>query len=440
MKRIMSLVLSAVMIAGILAGCSNATKTETTAAPETSAAAGATTAATEATEAVADKSGESVEFMTGTAIDTKLYIKYQEMADAFTAANPKAAKIELIPSSTDHEGEVKTRLAGGNIPDMWMTHGWSLGRYSEYLLDLKDQPWAMDLNPALDSVMLGKGGELYALPINLDIAGILYNADVLEAAGYKAEDITTWEQFMACCDAINANGINPIYNAGKDRWPTGLYIDWIAPGAFEQADLDSMLAGTFVADKYQMALDMVQQFKDKNYFNKDYSSATVDDMSKALAQGKTGFGIVMNFALVAAFDYNPDANLGFMQIPAFSADKAPYYVAGEKDAIGVAKDGKNVDTCLAFLEFLAQPENLGALATSTGQVAGLTTATADLGKLTPSVEAAAKYGSVPYFDRVYMPGGAWDAIVATTEMVVTGQKPVSDAMSQIQSEFETLYK
>lgn len=437
MKRIASLIISAIMVASIFSGCNNAKKTETTVSPDTSTAAGVTS---ESTEAVTDKGNESVEFMTGTAIDTNLYIKYQEMADAFAAANPMAAKIELIPSSIDHEGEIKTRLAGGNIPDMWMTHGWSLGRYSEYLLDLKDQPWAMDLNPALNSVMLGKSGELYALPINLDIAGILYNADVLAAAGYKAEDITTWEQFMDCCDKILANGINPIYNAGKDRWPTGLYVDWIAPGAFDEADLDSMLAGTFVANKYQMALDMVQQFKDKDYFNKDYSSATVDDMSKALAQGQTGFGIVMNFALVAAFEYNPDANLGFMQIPAFSTAKAPYYVAGEKDAIGIAKDGQNVDTCIAWLEFLAQPENLSALATSTGQVAGLTTATAELGKLEASVEAAAKYDSVPYFDRVYMPGGSWDAIVATTEMVVTGQKPVSDAMRQIQSEFETLYK
>ena len=46
---------------------------------------------------------------------------------------------------------------------MWMAHGWSLGRYSEYLLDLSDQAWAGDVSPLLTDLMFGEGGELCAI-------------------------------------------------------------------------------------------------------------------------------------------------------------------------------------------------------------------------------------------------------------------------------------
>lgn len=421
MKKLLSGMLAVLLLACTLFGC--------TPTPSTGDETGGNTTA-------GGSSSGSIEFMTGTAIDTALFKEYQKMVDAFAAANPDAPTIELIPSSTDHEGEVKTRLAGGNIPDMWMTHGWSLGRYAEYLVDLKDESWAGSVDPLLQDIMFSEDGSIYALPVNVDVSGILYNADVLAAAGYTPEDIKTWDDFMACCDKIKENGQIPIYNSGKDRWPTGLYIDWLAPSYLTAEDNQSFQNGTFVADKYGEMLTMVDTFAKNGYFNPDYSSATSDDIARALAQGETGFAFINNFVLVTAYEYAPEGNMGFMPIPNVSGD--PYYVCGEKDAIGVAKDGEHVDTCLKFLEFLAQPENIAALATSSGQMSGLTTATADLGALAPSFEQTKNYPGVPYFDRVYMPSGSWDAIVATAEMVVTGQSSVEDALAQIEKEYNTL--
>lgn len=430
MKKAIALSLCGVMLASALAGCSGG-------AAGTSGGTDTTQETAAGTENANKGSGDSIEFMTGTAIDTALYKEYEKMVEAFAEANPDAPAIELVPSSTDHEGEVKTRLAGGNIPDMWMTHGWSLGRYSEYLVDLKDQAWAADVDPLLQDIMFSEEGSIYALPINVDVSGILYNGDVLAEAGYAPEDIKTWDDFIDCCTKIKENGKVPIYNSGKDRWPTGLYVDWMAPSFMTEEDNQSFADGTFVADKYRQILEMVDTFAKNDFFNPDYSSATSDDISRALAQGETGFAFINNFALVTAYEYAPDANMGFMPIPNVEGGE-PYYVCGEKDAIGVAKDGANVDTCLKFLDFLAQPENIAALASSSGQMSGLTTGKADLGALAPSFEQTKNYPGVPYFDRVYMPSGSWDAIVATAEMVVTGQKSVDDALAQIEKEYNTL--
>ncbi|MEG1946614.1 MAG: extracellular solute-binding protein [Lachnospiraceae bacterium] len=424
MKKGISLLLCIGMVSSLLMGCGTDTST---------------TQEETLQEKKKSKTDETIELMTGTAVDTALYKEYEKMVEGFAKENPEALTIELIPSSTDHEGEVKTRLGGGNIPDMWMTHGWSLGRYSEYLLDLQEQEWAKDVSPLLTDIMFDKNGEIYALPLNIDIAGILYNQDVIEEAGFKVEDIKTWEDFNEVCIAVKANGKIPIYNAGKDRWPTGLYVDWIAPTFFTEEDNQNMLAGNFVADKYSDTLAVVEGFANSDFFNPDYSSATSDDVSRAIAQGDAAFSFIMNFALVTAYEYAPDGNLGFMPIPNANG-KEPYTVCGEKDAIGIAKDGKNVETCVEFLNYLAKPENIAALATSSGQMAGLASASSELGALSKSLENAEKYPGVPYFDRVYMPSGSWDAIVATTEMIVTKQKTLEEAMTQIEKEYDSLIK
>jgi raffinose/stachyose/melibiose transport system substrate-binding protein len=380
----------------------------------------------------------SLEFMTGTSVDSELYVKYEELTDEFSQLNP-GVDIELVPSSTDHEGEVKTRLASGNIPDLWMTHGWSLLRYAEFLMPLQEEEWAGSLNDALKPAMVGEDGSVYALPIDLDIAGLLYNGDVLAEAGWAPEDIVTWDDFNAAAADVKALGKTPIYTAGKDRWPTGLFVNWIAPGAFDDAALEAMLAGDFQADEYQVALDMIAQWRDDALFNPDYSSATSDDISLALAQGDTGFSFLMNFVAVTGFTYNPDANIGFMPIPS-AAGGDPYLIGGEKNAIGVWKDTDSPEAALAYLDFLAAPENLSALAQAAGSAPGLTYATADLGGLQSSFDTyVGAVPTVPYFDRVYMPNGAWDSIVSTAEGVLTNQMAVPDAMAKIESDFDSLF-
>ncbi len=61
-------------------------------------------------------------------------------------------------------------------------------------------------------------------------------------------------------------------------------------------------------------LKRLLKFRDAGYFNADYSTATGDDASLALGQADAGFAFMMNFIAVAAFEYNPEANIGFMPI------------------------------------------------------------------------------------------------------------------------------
>ena len=68
-------------------------------------------------------------------------------------------------------------MSSGDLPDMWVTHGWSVIRYSEYMMDLSDQPWVENIDAGLKDVISNDDGELFILPITQAVAGIMYNKD-----------------------------------------------------------------------------------------------------------------------------------------------------------------------------------------------------------------------------------------------------------------------
>jgi len=379
-----------------------------------------------------------IEFMVWAGVDEALFKVLEELNAEFQKANPGVV-IDMPPAGLDFEGEIRTRLASGNIPDIWSTHGWSVIRYGSFLLPLENESWAANLNPALKPVMVDANGHLYAFPIDLDTAGILYNEDVLTKAGFKAADIKTWDDFKSACDAVVALGKIPIFVTGKDRWTVGAFVDWIIPGIMTNDTCSDLLSGTFTPDEWTKDLELVAGFRDAGYFNPDYSSATLDGAALALASGDTAFCFMMNFVAVAAYEYNPDCNVKFMPVPAFSDGGEPYLIIGEHGAIGIWKDSESVDACKAYVAYLAEDENLKKLATSTGSMAGLTTVTVDLGRLQSSYELTKTVVTVPYFDRVYLPSGAWDSIVSTTEGVVTNQMTIKEAVAKMSETYVSLY-
>ena len=184
---------------------------------------------------------------------------------------------------------------------------------------------------------------------------------------------------------------------------------------------------------------MVQTWQEEGLLNPDYSSATTDDLGRALAEGDTAFIFVQNYLVATALGFNPDADLGYMPIPSESGD--PFLVGGEGRAYGVDKDSPNKEQALDYLDYLAQPENLSKLASAIGGVPGLTDADSDLGILTASYEEFVQPGDLPlqpYFDRVYLPNGIWDTMVTTTDGVLTGQMSPEEATAQMKSSYDSL--
>ena len=379
----------------------------------------------------------TIEFQTGLGTDDPTL---KVLTTITSTCAPEGVDIELVPMTNTYEADMKVRLASGDVPDIWSTHGWSLLRYSEFLEPLDARPWAKNFNPALDAAMTNEAGQFFALPINTDVAGIVYNKTVLEDAGIDVKTLTTWESFGDAAATLKAAGITPISTSSKDSWFAGNVADFAASGAYTPDELESLRSGTFETGGYTTLLSEVEKWAKAGYFNADVTSATVDDLARAPGAGDTGFVFVQNYLVASALGFNPDARLGYFPIPGFVTE--PYLIGGEGTAYGVSKTSKNKDAALACIDCLAEPSNIGTLAGAIGGIPGLTNATSDLGALQDSYDEFVADGTFrlePYFDRVYLPNGMWDTMVTTTAAVITGQSDVPAATSQMEQQFNALF-
>lgn len=347
--------------------------------------------------------------------------------------------IKLAPAGTNYKNQLSVMLAARNFPDIFMTTGWSKLRYAQFLVPLQNESWAKYLSPQLKQAMEDKKGRLWAMPTNVDVSGLMYNETVLQKAGVDPSSIRTWDDFTAAArKTAELDGVSPIYVGGKDM--AAAVMDRTVNGAYDDAELRKMKSGTFVAKPYEQALDLLAGWKSDGLLNPDYSSATSDTMAKAFAADQAAFELGPSTVASNAASYNPDVKLGFIPAPAINGSE-PYVVAGERTAFGVTKASPHQTEAKAFLAYLAQPENETAMAAASACPVGLTNATTKTGPLSASYEKWVSGGKAKvesYFDRVYMPDGAFPAMGVSADAVFTGQSSPAAATSQMAATYKTL--
>ena len=385
--------------------------------------------------------GVTLEFQTSQAVDSPTYLALETITEAFEDAHP-GIHVDLEPGGDDYESQMKVRLAAGDPPDLWSTHGWSLLRYSSFLAPLNDEPWAKDFNPILDPVMTNSDGEFFALPVAAAASGLIVNETVLDEVGVDPDTLTSWDAIAEAAEEVKAAGIVPFELAGSKDGSAGNVIDWLAPGAFTADEFEGFTDGQFPQAAYERLLGELEAWRSDGWVNVDYSSATFDDMARALAEGKTAFALSSNYLISSAWQYDPDADLSFQPVPSLLGGES-YLLGGEGTAFGAAASGDHLQEAKQYLAFLAQPENMTALAQSVGSPPGLLGVPVDLGALTPAYDEFVATGDVPlepFFDRVYLPNGMWETVVSTADGVVAGVSTPADGAARMATDFDTLYQ
>ncbi|MCG8571816.1 MAG: ABC transporter substrate-binding protein [Spirochaetes bacterium] len=360
----------------------------------------------------------------------------------FMQENPDI-KVELIPGSSEYEALMKAKMAANDLPDLWATHGWSVLRYSEYLMPLEDQPWADSLHPAIKPVITDKAGHIYVLPLDVDVAGVAYNKNVVKKAGIDVTKIKTWDDMFAAMDKVKQIGITPVHMGGKDHWTVGNFFDWVAPSIFVTDEKnykgDELKSGKFDENTWKLAAELMQKLKDNQYLNVDMLTSTYPDSARALAEGSVAFEFYGNYVNIEALTYNPQAELGFFPVPAFYDGDEPTLISGERTTLGIWKDTKYPEEAKLLLQYLAKPEVMSKIATANGIPAGLINVTSDTGKLADSYELWKNVEAYPYFDREFLPSGMWDTMCSTGTGILAGEMSPIEASQKMKADFKVLF-
>lgn len=352
--------------------------------------------------------------------------------------------VDFQAPGESYEELMKTKMSANELPDVFTTHGWSVARYSDYLEPVNDMEWAADINEQIKPVITDADGNMYVLPIDMDIAGIICNMTVLEEAGVNPDEIKTWDDFAAACDKIKAAGKTPIHMGGKDSWTIGQYFDWAAPSYYITDDsasqADALKSGEFDTAAWEKVAGMMDEWVKAGYFNEDVLTADYNADTQALAQDEAAFCFYGNSGIVDTLNVNPDANLGMIPIPSASSEDEPSLIAGEDIAVGVWKDSEVKDEAIELLNYLAQPEVAKTICEAAGNKSGINGVEAEIGDIGTYYDKYADVETFPYFDREYLPSGMWDVMCATgADILAQKDGSVETAASTMEQNFNDKY-
>lgn len=267
--------------------------------------------------------------------------------------------VKLTWEATENQAyktKIKAAAQADEMPDIFFT--WSCAFLKDfvdagrvYCLDTVYQDYKTELTSnMLNNVTFD--GSIYGVPLTMNIVGLFANMDLLKEVGYD-EVPGTYEEFIACCDALKAKDITPFGCSGGETWCVTEYLESVIEKYCGAATLDALFAGTdsWNNEDVAAAVDIFQGMIDDGYF-KDFatvSAMTNDEVKADFIAGKYAF--YMNGTWNCAdFASHPELNVQVAEFPVIDADKSQLgqLIGGPSDTLAVAASSANAEVAAKY--------------------------------------------------------------------------------------------
>jgi raffinose/stachyose/melibiose transport system substrate-binding protein len=290
------------------------------------------------------------------------------LIEAYTAEHPNVTiNIESRPGGTEGDNIVKTRLATGDMTDIFFYNSGSLLQAlnpSQTLVDLSDQPYIENI---VDSFLptVSQNGGVFGVPTGTAMGGgILYNKAVYEELGLSVPK--TWAEFAANNDKIKEAGIPPVLATFGDSWTSQLFV---LGDNYNVAQALPTFAEDYTANKVKIATTpeamagfaYLQEGFEKGWWQDDFATTKFEQGLQLLAEGKVAHFPMLTFALSTIATNFPDQinDIGFFAQPGTDAEAngaTIWMPAGTY--IPQTTQGANLETALDFLGLIASVEGV----------------------------------------------------------------------------------
>ena len=264
--------------------------------------------------------------------------------------------------SSDYNTVLKSEMASGREPDIWVIEGPSgYELWKDKIADQAGQEWTKYTAAAYMD-----GDKVVGFPVAVEGYGLAYNKDILDKAGIDPATLTNYDALAAAFEKLDSMkselGLDMVVSmvAGTTTgmtWVTGLHnFNVYLTVGNERNDttyIDQVLEGKVDPDRFHQYCQYVALiFK---YSDPDMLlNGTQDSQLAAFANGKAAFyhqGNWMDPSLVAL---NPSFEIAYAPHPFLHEDTDGILV--NPPSWYVVNEGGNKDEALAFLNFLATSE------------------------------------------------------------------------------------
>ena len=285
---------------------------------------------------------------------------FEELEKKF---NETHDNIELvIDSPNDAMTILKTRFIREDYPDIIGIGGdvnYSNFLDSDMLMDISDFDGLDDIKEAYletDKEMeyVPMDG-VYAMPYMANASGVLYIKDMFEEHGWTIP--TTWDEFTALCERIEAEGIQPLYFGFKDSWTclapwNAIAVD-LAP-----SDVCSEVnkGNTTFTDNYR---EVAEKEKALLAYAQDNSAAYgYNDACTAFAKGESAMFVIGSYAVPQIKSVNPDMNIDSFVFPASNNAEENVLNSGNDLQFSIMKNCEHKEEAYEVLRFFMEDENV----------------------------------------------------------------------------------
>ncbi len=254
----------------------------------------------------------------------------QALIQKFSEQNPNIkVTMDTQPGGTDGDNLVKTKLATGEMADVFTYNSGSLFQAinpDQNLVPLTDEPWVSSLSEDYKKVVSTPNGT-YGAPTGTTFGGgVLYNRKVYERLGLEIP--TTWDEFKTNNEKIKADGkVDPIQQTFGDTWTAQLFVlaDFANVEAQEPEWADQYTANqrNYSTQPALQSFLNQEEIAGKDWYNKRFASALYDDGVKAVATGTAAHYPMLSNA-ISAISQNFEKNIDDVGIFAMPAQKAEH--------------------------------------------------------------------------------------------------------------------
>jgi raffinose/stachyose/melibiose transport system substrate-binding protein len=249
----------------------------------------------------------------------------ERMIADFEAANPDInVELETRPGGAEGDNLIKTRLATGEMTDVFLYNSGSLFQAInpvQNLVDLTNEPWQENVIDSFKTVVTAPDGTIRGAPIGAAMGGgILYNRPIYEELGLTPPK--SWAEFMANNEKIKAAGKVPVIQSFGTTWTSQLFV----LGDFYnvlQAEPDfperytNNEAKYATSDAARKGFERQQEIFSAGYLNEDFAAATFEDGVVKVATGEGAHYPMLTFAVSTIGELAPEniGDVGFFAIP-----------------------------------------------------------------------------------------------------------------------------
>jgi glucose/mannose transport system substrate-binding protein len=263
-------------------------------------------------------------------------------------------------AGTNAKQVLATRLAGGDVPEIWQTHpGGELGQYVDQgvLADMtavyKSEGWDKVVPKDLIASMT-YDKKTYSVLTGVHRANTMWISSAAQKkAGVSLSGSLTWPTFKAAALKMKAKGIDPICLGDKDIWTAAQLLEALIVAEEGAAGWTALLDGSKKWTSAGVKKAVANFNEAMTWVNKDHKALDWTGAVAALAKGTCGVNIMGDWAYGELLVKQKKVDGKDFTYATFG-DSNTFVTVGDSFVIG--KTAKNQAGAVAFAKAIMDPK------------------------------------------------------------------------------------